>query len=263
MATPKKKPGNRLNASERRQVTKSNKAIKRRRDITAGAKQGGLWADSSGLGDSLRDLDKVNAKTGMSAAEQAREDSRGTGFDLVRTNADAARDEEVAGKDLGTRSPVARQFRGHGGAVFRDADSRNKHNKRFINDMMRVGAPIPESMHRELEAHQQMFETTKDPAKREDSRKRIGRMLQAGAINPSKFPNGTACQTPNCPNSTKDDVVCSTCLGGAKGSRTEGKKTTGTKMQTADVAGAGYRDKPQRAPKDLTKTKSTKPRKAA
>jgi len=252
MATPRKKPGNRLTASERKQVTKSNKAIKRRRDITAGAKQGGLWADSSGLGDSLRDLDKVNAKTGMSAAEQADKDAEGTEYQRVNTK------EEVA-----TGERKGQQFRGHGGSVFRDAESRNKHNRRFITDMMRAGAPIPESMHRELEAHQQMFETTKDPAKREDSRKRIGRMLQAGAINPSKFPNGTACQTPNCPNSTKDDVVCSTCLGGAKGSRTEGMKTTGTKMQTADVAGAGYRDKPQRAPKDLTKTKSTKPRKAA
>jgi len=251
MPTPKK-PGNKLSASERKQVTKSNKAVRRRRDITAGAKQGGLQADTQGLQAAERDLDKINSRTGMSAAEQAAKDAEGSEYQRVSTR------EEVA-----TGQRRGQQFKGYGGRVFAQADERNAHNRRFIRDMMQASTPIAPSMHKDLEMTQRAFETTKDPATRESARKKVGRILQAGAIDPSKLPNGTACQTPNCPNSTKDDVVCSTCLGGEKGSRTEGMKTAGTKMQTADVAGASYRDKPAAPFRDRTKTKTSKPGKAA
>lgn len=225
---PAKKPGNKLSGSEKAQVRKSNAAVKRRRDVAAGAAQGGLKADTAGLRYAERDLDKVNARTGMSAAEQARKDAEGTAYERPKT-----REEVVTGHSSG------QQFKGHGGKVFSSASDRNDHNRKFVRDMMKAGAPIPESMHRDLERAQRDFETTKSSAAKESARTKVGRILQAGAIDTSKFPKGTACQTPNCNNNAKE-VVCDNCMSKPGG----------------DVAGASYRDKPAPKPETLTKTKA-------
>jgi hypothetical protein len=238
--------------STARVIAEGNRKIKAKKEIerAAGESLGGIQADTEALKAAERDLNKINTKTGMTAAEQADRDSRGTKFDLPKTI------EEVA---TGIHS---QQFKGHGGKIFNTAEDRNKHNAKFIRELMSAGAPIPPSMHKDLETTQRAFDTTKNPATKEEARKKIGRIMQAGSIDLSKFPNGTACQTPGCENNADNktgDVVCAGCVNGTSAATKGVKGTTkGTKMKTKDVAGAAYKDQPAPKPKDLTKTKAVK-----